>query len=70
VLAPVTVDKMATTATLKFTASGAKQVPERFEGGSLEVLESSVAGHAFEQTGLKLTSVQTNHEAVEVNAFT
>jgi hypothetical protein len=69
VLAPVTADKMALTTTVKYSGTKGKQVPERFEGQPADVLEVSVLGAAFEQAALALTTVQTNEEAVEINAF-
>jgi Regulator of chromosome condensation (RCC1) repeat/IPT/TIG domain len=65
ILAPVTTDKMLTTATLKFTATAGKQKPEAFLGGEKDVLTNTLN----EQVGLTVGSTQTNEEAVEVNAW-
>ena len=65
VLAPVSEGKMITVATLKFSATGAKQKPEGFEGGEQDVL-STVLG---EQVGLKLAARQTFEEAIEINTI-
>ncbi len=65
ILAPVSADAMHTTATLKFTATAGKQKPEQFEGGEKDVLTNALN----EQVGLRLTSTQSNEEAVEINAF-
>ena len=55
------------TETVTFAASGAKQTPERFKGGVKDVLESSFGAGAFEQTGLKMTTIQTSEERLETN---
>ena len=55
------------TETVTFASSGAKQTPERFEGGVKDVLESSFGAGAFEQTGLKMTTIQTSEERLETN---
>jgi hypothetical protein len=69
VIGPITaIDKMAPTATLKFAGAKGKQKPEAFEGEPADVLESSFAGGAFEQSRLTLSTVQTSEEAVEINA--
>jgi hypothetical protein len=64
ILAPVTADKMLTTATVKYAATAGKQKPEHFEGGEADVLANALK----EQVGLALTSTQTNEEAMEINA--
>jgi hypothetical protein len=48
-------------------ARKAKNKPEQFEGGPIETLEATVGGGPYEQTGLILSSLRTNAEAVEVN---
>jgi FG-GAP repeat/IPT/TIG domain len=57
-------------ATVKFVASTkGSQKPTRFEGGEEDVLLTKIGeGGAFEQTGLKITMIQTNEEKVEVNS--
>ena len=61
-------DKMATAAALKYKASKGIQKPEAFEGGSPDVLLSSLNGGSTEQDGLTLSSTVTYEEPVEVNA--
>jgi len=68
VLVNVPSDKMATTFTLKYTAAKGHQKPENFEGEPIDVLESSINGHPFEQSGQTITTKQKNEEALEVNA--
>jgi alpha-tubulin suppressor-like RCC1 family protein len=53
--------------TLKYEQSKGKQKPESFESEPADVLETSFAGGAYEQTGLTLTSTLTSEEEVEVN---
>lgn len=67
VLFNVPADKMATSVTLKFSATKGKQKPEKFEGGPKETLESSAGGGAFEQSGQTITSIQKNTVSVEAN---
>jgi hypothetical protein len=55
------------TETVTFAASGSKQTPEQFEGGVKDVLEFSFGVGAFEQTGLKMTTIQTSEEQLEIN---
>ncbi len=68
VIAPLKANKMASSAVLKFKASKGRQKPEGFVGGAADVLEESVNGGSYEQTGLTLTSTQTGEEAVEANS--
>jgi hypothetical protein len=68
VIAKVKTNVMVTAATLKYTASKGVQNPTHFEGRPNEILEMSFGGGPFEQTGLTLTTIQTNEERVEVNA--
>jgi len=51
----------------KFQQVKGKQKPERFEGGEKLLLSSSFAKEAFVQTGLKLESLTTSEEPIEVN---
>jgi hypothetical protein len=67
VLTPVKTNKMLLTATLKYAATTGKQKPEKFEGLPKDVLETSFGEAAFEQSGLKLTTVQANEEKIEIN---
>jgi Regulator of chromosome condensation (RCC1) repeat len=55
------------TETVTFAAAKGKQTPEQFEGGVKDVLESSFGVGAFEQTGLKMTTIQTSEEQLEIN---
>ncbi len=63
-------NKMASTETLKYRAKSGRQKPEQFEGGSVDVLETSIGGSPFEQSGLSLTTLQTDEEKIETNAST
>jgi hypothetical protein len=67
VLNPVKANKMVLTATVKYSATVGKQKPEKFEGQPKDVLETSFGEAAFEQSGLKLTTVQANEEKIEIN---
>jgi len=67
VLNPVKSNKMLSTATLKYTATAGKQKPEKFEGLPKDVLETSFGEAPFDQSGLKLTTIQTNEEKIEIN---
>lgn len=67
VLHPVTANKMVSTTLEKFTASKGKQKPEKFEGEPKDVLESSLAGGAFEQSGQSIQANVTFEEKGEVN---
>jgi YVTN family beta-propeller protein len=68
VIVPVTGNKMLLTVTVKASATLGKQKPENFVGEPKDILEESFNGGRFEQTGLTLTTTQTNEEAVEVNS--
>jgi alpha-tubulin suppressor-like RCC1 family protein len=67
VIGKVTANKMLSSATLQFAATGGKQQPESFEGGPTSVLEQSFL-ETSTQLGLKLTAVQASEEAIEANA--
>ncbi len=67
VIVPVTANKMELAGTLKASATTGKQKPENFVGEPKDILEESLNGGGFGQTGLTLTTTQTNEEAVEVN---
>jgi hypothetical protein len=67
VLNPVKSNTMLLSATLKYAASTGKQKPEGFEGLPRDVLETEFGEAAAEQTGLKLTTIQTNDEKIEIN---
>jgi hypothetical protein len=68
VLNPVKSNKMLLSATLKYAASSGKQKPEKFEGLPKDVLETEFGEAAAEQSGLKLTTKQTNEEKIEINS--
>jgi hypothetical protein len=70
VLNPVTVNAMKLTAIVKWSAKKGKQKPERFATdpeGTKRVLLWSKLGGAFYQTGLSLTTIQTNEEKLEIS---
>jgi hypothetical protein len=66
VIASIGSGEMLTVFTEKLEASKGIQKPEKFEGGSKDVLEASFEGKAFEQTGLTSTDEVTNEEHLEV----
>jgi YVTN family beta-propeller protein len=68
VIAPVTTNKMLLAVNVKASATKGKQQPENFVGEIKDILEESFNGGGFEQTGLTLTTTQTNEEPVEVNS--
>jgi hypothetical protein len=57
--------------TLKYKAIKGEQKPERYENEAKEnelgIIETSVGGEAFSQTGLTAEIVQTNEEKIEIN---
>ena len=68
VIVPLTTDAMRLTSTLRFVQGNGLQKWESFVEGPKDILEASFNGQPFEQTGLALTSTQTNEEEVEVNS--
>jgi hypothetical protein len=68
VLNPVKSNSMLLSATLKYAVSSGKQKPENFEGLPKDVLETEFDEAAAEQSGLKLTTQQTNEEKIEINS--
>ncbi len=68
VIVPVTANKMLLAVTVKASGKTGKQIPEHFVGEPKDILEASFNGGGFKQTGLTLTTTQTNEEAVEVNS--
>jgi hypothetical protein len=69
VIAPITpIDRMSPTASLRYTAARGQQRPEALEGAQADVLLTSLAGGAFEQSGLTATSTITDEEPVEIKA--
>jgi phospholipase C len=69
VISPVISGRMQSTTTVKYAATAGRQKPEHVEGEANDVLESSLLGGIFEQTGLTLTTTLTNAEPIEVNWF-
>jgi alpha-tubulin suppressor-like RCC1 family protein len=61
------INKMSSTFTIKFKASKGKQAPEHLAGESNDVLEMSIGGGSFLQTGLTHETTLTNAEEVEIN---
>lgn len=68
VIANVATDEMLKAATLTYKQSHGKQQQTKLEGVT-QVLETRFAKEPLEQTGLALTTTQTNEEKVEVNAY-
>jgi hypothetical protein len=68
VIAPVSRNVMKLTANLPYTQSAGKQKPEGFTGEPKDVFEASLNEAPFEQTGLKMTTVQTNEEKLEISS--
>jgi len=69
VISPVISGRMQSSTTVKYAATAGHQKPEHLEGEPNDVLESSLLGGSFEQTGLTLTTTLTNAEPIEVNWF-
>jgi hypothetical protein len=67
VLYPVASDKMTAKGTLKYSATSGRQKPEGFEGLPRDVLAAAFGEAAFEQAALKLTTVRTNEQPIEIN---
>ena len=67
VIVALKTDKGISSETLKFSAKAGKQKPEAFEGLPRDVIERSLGGAEFEQSGWSLTTTLTNTEKVEVN---
>ncbi len=69
VIAPISsLDKMASTFTLKFTAAGGKQKPESFEEEPNDTLLSTLGSGSAEQAGLTATGKIANGEKLEIKA--
>jgi hypothetical protein len=68
VIVPVKANKMSATQALKFKASKGKQKPEAFAGEAPDVLEESLDGAPFEQTGVTASLTLTSEEASEINS--
>jgi hypothetical protein len=67
VIVPLKSNKMLASSTLTFKASKQKQRPESLEG-SVDVLEESFAGGAFEQVGLAAKSLMQPTQPIEANS--
>jgi hypothetical protein len=68
IIVPVASNKMALTQAQVYKARKGRQAQEQFEGQPTDVLEASLAGGAFEQSGLTMTTTQASEEAVEINS--
>jgi hypothetical protein len=69
VIAPVLIDKMATSNSLKFKATVGKQAPESFEEAPKDVLSASFAGASGEQAGLTTAEKINYGEKLEIKAI-
>jgi hypothetical protein len=65
VISAMPADKMFTVGTVKYAEMSGKQKPERFEGGSTEVLRNGMSL----PVGLSLTATETTEEPLEINAY-
>jgi hypothetical protein len=68
VIASVSRNAMKLTTNLVYAQTAGKQKPEGFAGEPKDVLEASFGEAPFEQIGLKLTTIQTNEEKLEINS--
>jgi hypothetical protein len=69
VIVPVTANKMLLTSNLVYAAlAKGRQKPEAFLGMPKDILETSLGGASFEQSGLKAKLSQTSEEALEINS--
>jgi hypothetical protein len=68
VIGTVKPNKASAAQSVKFGAKKGMQKPEDFEGASKTVLEESIDGAAYQQTGLTATITQTNGTKVEINS--
>jgi hypothetical protein len=64
------VNKMVTSLTLTYSASGGKQIPEQFEEEPKDTLASTYGGGPAEQTGLSTKLKLANEEKLEVIGLT
>jgi hypothetical protein len=69
VIARVRTNTMLARETVRFVATKGRQTPEGFEAGPHDVLEMSLSGSAFVQTGLTLTATRTDEEKLEVKTL-
>lgn len=68
VIHPVSTNKMVLEEVEKFSQKGGLQKPQRFEGGPLDVLETSLDGGPLFQSGEVLLATLVNEEEIEVNS--
>lgn len=69
VIHPVTKNTMLLEENEKYTEKKGKQTPEQFEGGPVDVLETSINGGAFIESGETLLTTIVNEEKMEVNTY-
>ncbi|HEY4450373.1 MAG TPA: hypothetical protein VGN13_02120 [Solirubrobacteraceae bacterium] len=69
VIAPVAIDKMATSNSLQFKATAGKQAPESFEEAPKDVLSAAFAGGSGEQAGLTTSEKLNFGEKLEIKAI-
>lgn len=69
VIAPVTIDKMATSNGLKFKALAGKQAPESFEEAPKDILSAAFGGSSAEQAGLTTAEKINFGEKLEIKAI-
>jgi hypothetical protein len=71
VIAPIgAVDKMLSSFSLRYQATGGKQMPEGFEEKPKDTLAGTFGGGSPEQTGLSATGKVANGEKLEIRAAT
>ncbi len=68
VVVPVSANKMLTTGTLTYKQTKGHQSAEGFLGSPSDVLETSLGGGSFDQSGLKATLTQAAEEPIEVSS--
>jgi hypothetical protein len=68
VIVEVKANAMLSKATLKYSGTGGVQKPSKFEGGTEDVLHSTLGEGSPEASVLTLTTIQTSEEKVEVNS--
>jgi hypothetical protein len=69
VIAPVVIDKMATSNSLKFKATAGKQAPESFEEAPKDILSAAFGGGSGEQAGLTTSEKINLGEKLEIKAI-
>jgi hypothetical protein len=71
VIAPFrTIEKMASSNALEFTASAGKQVPEAFEEGATDTLSATFGSQSAQESGLKSKLTLAGEEPIEVRGET